>query len=325
MVLMDTADRAPLDFDTVWLGHLHGLLSCPLCGDPSHIGPVLAVHLHYARSGGHDWRPLYDRVYTEWRETRRDLPSPEAMAALVGGVDPDGPPSPADNGPADGQAQASPPSDPETHLRGRIQVAAQRLEDAITTLVRFYSARGRPDLALPHMDRLIRLAETGEQQARWYLGLGGLHERLHDFASAAEMYRRILPLEPADPIFWYFGHNNLGYCLIQLGQFAEAEGYCRRAIEIDPSRHNAHKNLGLALEGQGQHLEAARRFIAATMIWPRDPRALRHLEELLKEHPEIVEQDDELVAGLAECRRLVGTLRAQQFQSVKYRDEDPRS
>ena len=42
-----------------------------------------------------------------------------------------------------------------------------------------------------------------------------------------------------------------------LGHFAEGEKFCRAAIEINPSRPNGHKNLGIALAGQGQYREAA--------------------------------------------------------------------
>jgi len=87
-----------------------------------------------------------------------------------------------------------------------------------------------------------------------------------------------------------------------LGQFAEGEIYCRRAIGIDPRRPNAFKNLGIALSGQGNYRAAARAFIAATQANAADGRAFQLLEGLLKQHPELeYEFEDELEC----CRKAV--------------------
>ena len=94
-------------------------------------------------------------------------------------------------------------------------------------------------------------------------------------------------MEPAATRTWYLIHNNLGYCLNTLGRFAEGEAYCRKAIEIDGQQHNAHKNLGIGLEGQRLFDEAARCFIAATKANASDRRAYDLLEKLLTEHPEL--------------------------------------
>ena len=60
---------------------------------------------------------------------------------------------------------------------------------------------------------------------------------------------------------------------------SEAEPRCRAAIRIDPQRYNAHKNLGLSLEGLGRYAEAAQAFVEAVRAEASDPRALKHLEE----------------------------------------------
>ena len=94
-------------------------------------------------------------------------------------------------------------------------------------------------------------------------------------------------MEPERNHAWYFIHNNLGYSLNQLGQFAEGEKCCRDAIEINPSRPNAHKNLGIALAGLGQYREAAEAFINATYNNAGDTRSFGLLKKLLQEHPEL--------------------------------------
>jgi Flp pilus assembly protein TadD len=105
-------------------------------------------------------------------------------------------------------------------------------------------------------------------------------------------------------VIGYFAYNNLGYCLIQLGHFAEAEALCRQAIRRDPHRQNAHKNLGLALVGQGRYPDAAWSLLAAVHAEPRDPRAVRHLEALRRDHGAALAADAALTAALAACRAL---------------------
>jgi Flp pilus assembly protein TadD len=113
------------------------------------------------------------------------------------------------------------------------------------------------------------------------------------------MYALGLELPSAAPHVVYLLHNNRGYCLNVLQRHAEAEVDCRTAIAIDPTRHNAHKNLGLALAGQGRLAEAARCLLEADRRCPGDGRARRHLTELLTENPEILEAAPALAAA---CR-----------------------
>lgn len=115
---------------------------------------------------------------------------------------------------------------------------------------------------------------------------GCLLERAGEFQGAAREYHEGLKVCECDGEVTYFLHNNLGYCFNQLGRPREAEEYCRKAIALDPERHNAHKNLGVALAGLGRPEEAARSLLIAVEICPSDPRALLHLRGLLKERPE---------------------------------------
>ena len=123
---------------------------------------------------------------------------------------------------------------------------------------------------------------------------------------ASVCYLEGLSLPPAPTQTRYLLRNNLGYCLNEAHCHAEAEGHCRAAIAIDPQRHNAHKNLGVALEGQGRLAEAADAFIRAVQ---RNPRALPHLERLLASHPALAEADPSLVARVEVCRALANGAR----------------
>ena len=97
--------------------------------------------------------------------------------------------------------------------------------------------------------------------------------------------------------------NNLGFCLNHLGEYGEAETHCRAAVSIDPERHNAYKNLGIALSGQAELAEAAGCFVAATKADASDTRALKHLESLVVEHPEILTEVTDIRKQLEECRK----------------------
>ena len=83
---------------------------------------------------------------------------------------------------------------------------------------------------------------------------------------AVGFYQHALAMEPTDPFTDYFIYNNLGYSLVQLSRFAEAEERCRQAIQIDPNRSNGHKDLGLALQGQGRRSEVADAFVKTTQV-----------------------------------------------------------
>jgi len=140
------------------------------------------------------------------------------------------------------------------------------------------------------------------EDARRHFNAGCDSEQRRDYAAAVEHYLKVVALDPKHKLVCYFGFNNLGYSLAQVQRFVEAEFYCREAIRYDPRRQNGHKNLGLALQGQGRYAEAAHAFLEATHCAPRDTRAWIHLQELLKAHPDVLAADDrfrEDVAALA--------------------------
>jgi protein O-GlcNAc transferase len=158
---------------------------------------------------------------------------------------------------------------------------------AMWELANLYKRVGQTDKAMDYLRRLLETAEDLEARAQIILTLGQTAEKMRDYAMAVDLYRQALAHEPLNPVHWYFIHNNLGYSLVQLGEFAKAEKYCRAAIQINPNRANGFKNLGLALQGQGRYREAARSFVDATRANAADARSFGHLEALLKDHPEL--------------------------------------
>ncbi|SPE54960.1 hypothetical protein SBV1_200015 [Verrucomicrobia bacterium] len=158
---------------------------------------------------------------------------------------------------------------------------------ALWQLAQFYKLSKQHEKALERLRQLMALLPDPEKQAECVLTMGQAMEQVGDYAAAVRYYKEALVLEPTGTFTWYFINNNLGFSLNTLGQFAEGETYCRKAMGIDPKRSNAHKNLGIALVGQGRYQDAAGCFVVATQANAADPRALGLLQDLLKQHPEL--------------------------------------
>jgi tetratricopeptide (TPR) repeat protein len=175
----------------------------------------------------------------------------------------------------------------EVLIRSKIAEKKREYEDAIWQLVRLYSSVARIDEAKELLEELMKSVDGPERAASYWLALGQIADRQRDFDAAVSAYKRGLGMEPSVSETWYLLNNNIGYSLIQLGRYGEAEDYCREAIAIDGKRHNAYKNLGLSLEGQGDNEEACEALMQATMANAVDPRALQHLEALVSRHPDL--------------------------------------
>lgn len=196
-------------------------------------------------------------------------------------------------------------------LTARLDTCASKdeREEVLWQLVVAQSDAGHPEAAVPYAQDLLAGREEPGARAFLLLSLGQLMEQVGDLQGAISYYTDALGLQAGTPEVRYLLHNNLGFCLNQFKRFAEAEALCRAAIDIDPARHNAHKNLGVALEGQGRYAEAAQSYLEAAIRNPADPRAMRHLDTMLAQHPEIPAADAELRGTLEECRALAGPQR----------------
>jgi tetratricopeptide (TPR) repeat protein len=178
-------------------------------------------------------------------------------------------------------------------------------EKILLQLIEFYCNSGEWLKALKYLSRLMDSNDDPEKQAGYLLEMGGNMEKLTDYEVAILFYSKALSLEPVGTLLWYLINNNLGYCLNQQSRFADAEGYCRSAIQIDPERHNAYKNLGVSLAGQEQYVEAARYLIQATCMNINDPRALKLLEQLILDHPEITGEIPDIKVQIQKCQEQV--------------------
>jgi tetratricopeptide (TPR) repeat protein len=177
-------------------------------------------------------------------------------------------------------------------------------KDALWKLAWLYSETGRHDKASAFISRLARLSANREEAASCLLAQGQLSEQGQDYESAVRHYRAALALEQRQAPTWYWIHNNLGYSLVRLGRCHEATTYLQVALAVDPTRSNAFKNMGLAMLGLNENAKAAEWFVTATRVKPADRRSLKHLEQLVEEHPELLTQVSTLQGDLDACRRL---------------------
>lgn len=191
---------------------------------------------------------------------------------------------------------------------------------AMWDLANFYKVTHQVQRAEQVVRTLLAQIPEVENKAYLIMSLGQLAEMTKDFDLAVRFYREGVSMEPCAEFTWYYLHNNLGYSLNQLGRFEEGELYCRRALEITAAPQNAHKNLGLALQGQGRYAEAARCFVTATQRNASDGRSAKHLEELIQQHPEL---EFEFGPLLEKCKAAVQGVRKEIEKRLRERPPEP--
>ncbi len=167
------------------------------------------------------------------------------------------------------------------------------------------SENGYHDAAYRYIVKILPLTETDGERAQCLLSMGQARESAGNLGAAQEVYSQAFALSQESNLTWYFLNNNLGFCLSHAGDYKAAAKHCRVAIKIDRKRHNAHKNLGIALYGMKKYATAARCLIRATLLCPQDRRALSLLEGLLASHTEVLEEDPRLLDLLLECHQAV--------------------
>jgi len=176
---------------------------------------------------------------------------------------------------------------------------------ALWNLAIIYSKSERHEEAIQRVEQLLKENDDVEERASCYLALGQLMEGLQDYAAARDYYKKAVLHEPCDKQTWYLIHNNLGYCLNQLGEHDDAVPLLRWALEIDPNRPNAYKNLGMAYEALAQRHEAANMYVAATQVQALDGRSLKLLEAMVETHPELLVDLPDLQKQIESCRDAV--------------------
>ena len=101
------------------------------------------------------------------------------------------------------------------------------------------------------------IPNTNSEVASAHLARGERAEADEEWGLALEHYGIGLSLLPEDTRTVYFLFNNAAHCLNALELYSEGESYCRRAIEIDPMRPEAYRNLAVSLRSHGNLRGAA--------------------------------------------------------------------
>jgi superkiller protein 3 len=86
--------------------------------------------------------------------------------------------------------------------------------------------------------------------------LGVLYDRTDQQARAMNEYQALLGKFPKDPALL----NDIGYSYYNRGQWADAEAYLRRAVDLDRTNARAWVNLGMSQAQQGKTVEALSAF-----------------------------------------------------------------
>ncbi len=191
-----------------------------------------------------------------------------------------------------------------------ISMAEANLEDKqeiaghLMFFARYCAEKFRFDCAQEYLEKVLELVISDDEKAFCLLSIGQVNEGKKDFETAIRWYGKAFSLKPgSDRQVWYFLHNNIGYCLNQVKRHKEATKYCRLAIAISPEAFNAHKNLGVALEGLGRYAVAAKSYVDSCRQCPIDGRALRHLQDLVAAHPDVLRKIHGLQRQIDACEK----------------------
>jgi Flp pilus assembly protein TadD len=96
---------------------------------------------------------------------------------------------------------------------------------------------------------------------------------------AIRHYRQALAIQPS----YAQAHNNLGMALDEQGNFDEAIQHYRQALRIKPNYAQAHNNLGITLDNQGKSDEAIEHYKQALRIRPDYAKAHNNIGIALSE------------------------------------------
>jgi tetratricopeptide (TPR) repeat protein len=165
-------------------------------------------------------------------------------------------------------------------------------------VVGFYRGVNKIDAATELLEGFIKASKNPEQSAHCHLALGQIatdEQRLDD---ALRYFTTALELAPQKQKITYVLHNNIGYCLNQLGRFADGEKHCRQAIDIDWTRASAFRNFGVSLQGQGMLVEAAWALVEAINAECLDNRARAILQKLVAANAEMAVQNPWILQSL---------------------------
>jgi Flp pilus assembly protein TadD len=120
------------------------------------------------------------------------------------------------------------------------------------------------------------IVDRDDNKAFVYRLLGELDQAIGDYRNAEGWYRQAIELEPAKGLLQLF----LGVTLRRQGRDPEAEACYRKALTLDGDQDEYLVNLGFILQARGDLKEAARCFSDALVIDPNYEEARHSLEDV---------------------------------------------
>jgi len=123
-------------------------------------------------------------------------------------------------------------------------------------------ARGNVDPTIK--DSLLDEIDALKQGTFSLLERGGAAMRDSHFTQAVDIYRRLVTLDPSDPLAYKY----LGMALAQSGQRGEALKQYARALQLDPANPAVHYNIGVLLIQDHNEEQAIAQFQKALQLDP---------------------------------------------------------
>jgi tetratricopeptide (TPR) repeat protein len=166
-------------------------------------------------------------------------------------------------------------------------------------VVAFYRGIEKIESARALLQLFLESSKEAEQKAHCHLALGQIATDEQHIERALNHFTTALGFNPVKAKVGYVLHNNVSYCLNQLGRYKDAEHHCRMAIGIDARRASAYRNLGISLEGQQNTVAAVWALVEAIKLDSTDERARQILKRLIAEHPLLTIQCPWIEEGFA--------------------------
>ena len=165
-------------------------------------------------------------------------------------------------------------------------------------VVAFYRGIEKIESARALLQLFLETTNDAEHKAHCHLALGQIATDEQKLETALNHFNTALRFEPQKQKVAYVLHNNMSYCLNQLGRFNEAEQQCRAAIEIDARRASAYRNLGISLEGQNNIVAAVWALVESIKMDSADDRAREILKRIMSAQPTLAVQCPWIEDGL---------------------------
>jgi tetratricopeptide (TPR) repeat protein len=163
-------------------------------------------------------------------------------------------------------------------------------KETLVDLVQLYRSIGKPGKAFKYINTILDIYYENWNATAHDLFPNDLckNECFNYSASLVSFYSKGDDPETQPSKHWQYRINDcFSFCLNLLGRHKEAETICRENIELYPLYSYAYINLGISLEGQGCHYEAADSYRTALIADFHHGHARERFYYFLEKHPEV--------------------------------------